>query len=90
MGQKKIFNKNIEKGETSRNIMLLEDNLNDILMNFDMNFTSEPKNILKKAATDERMIHHNNLFFKTDDTIIKNFDFLKKIWYIAWFIKWFT
>ena len=42
MGQKKIFNKNIEKGETSRNIMLLEDNLNDILMNFDMNFTSEP------------------------------------------------
>ena len=55
----------------------------DILMNFDMNFTSEPKNILKKAATDERMIHHNNLFFKTGDTIIKNFDFLKKIWYIA-------
>ena len=66
--------------------MLLEDNLNDILMNFDMNFTSEPKNILKKAATDERMIHHNNLFFKTGDPIIKNFDFLKKIWYIAWFI----
>ena len=66
--------------------MLLEDNLNDILMNFDMNFTSEPYNILKKAATDERMIHHNNLFFKTGDPIIKNFDFLKKIWYIAWFI----
>ena len=76
MGQKKISNKNIEKGETSRNIMLLEDNLNDILMNFDMNFTSEPKNILKKAATDD-------LFFKTGDPIIKNFDFLKKIWYIA-------
>ena len=32
------------------------------------------------------MIHHSNIFFKTGDPIIKNFDFLKKIWYIAWFI----
>ena len=54
--------------------MLLKDILNDIVMNFDMNFTNEGENILKKAASDERMIYHKNLFFKTGDTIIKNFD----------------
>ena len=34
-------------------------------MNFDMNFTYEKENILEKAASDERMINYNNLFFKT-------------------------
>ena len=55
-GKKKLIKK-IEKGEKSRNIMLLEDNQNDIMMNFDMNLTSEEKNIIKKAATVERMIY---------------------------------
>ena len=58
--------------------MLLKDNLDGILMNFDMNFTNEGANILKKIATDERMINYNHWFFKTGDPIIKNFDFLKR------------
>lgn len=40
-----------------------------------MNFTNEGKYILKKAASDERMITYNNLFYKTDDPSIRNFDF---------------
>ena len=47
-------------------------------MNFDMNFTNQTKNILKKAASNERMINHNNLVFKTGDPNLKNFDFLKR------------
>ena len=73
---KKQLIKKIKKkrGGGVKNIMLLKDILNDIVMNFDMNFTNEGENILKKAASDERMIYHKNLFFKTGDTIIKNFD----------------
>ena len=55
------------KGKKLRSIMLLRDNLNYILKNFDMNFTIKGKNILKKAATDEKMINYNNLFLKADD-----------------------
>ena len=58
--------------------MLFKDYLNDILMNFDMNFTNQTKNILKKVASNERMINHNNLVFKTGDPNLKNFDFLKR------------
>ena len=47
-------------------------------MNFDMNFTNQTKNILKKAASDERIINHNNLVFKTGDPNLKDFDFLKR------------
>ena len=47
-------------------------------MNFDMNFTDEGKNILKKTDINERMINYNNLIFKTGNLIIKNFDFLKR------------
>ena len=57
---------------------MLKDDLNDILMNFDMNFTNQTKNILKKAASDERIINHNNLVFKTGDPNLKDFDFLKR------------
>ena len=74
---KKTTNKEDQKkrgGGGIKNIMLLKGILNDIVMNFDMNFTNEGENILKKAASDERMIYHKNLFFKTGDTIIKNFD----------------
>ena len=58
--------------------MSLKDNLNNILMNFDMNFTNEGENIFKKSASDERMLNYNNLFFKTGDPTIKNFNFLKR------------
>ena len=67
----------MEKRKNKKNV-LLKDNLNDILVSFDMNFTNEGKNILKKASSDERMINYNNLFFKTGDPNIKNFDFLKR------------
>ena len=40
-----------------------------------MNFTNKGKDILEKAATDERMINYNKFFKKTDDLSIKNFDF---------------
>ena len=72
--KKQLIKKIKKKRGGIKNIMLLKDILNDIVMNFDMNFTNEGENILKKAASDERMIYHKNLFFKTGDTIIKNFD----------------
>ena len=43
---------------------LSKDTYNDILMTFDINFTNKGENILKKVATDERMINYDNLFFK--------------------------
>ena len=49
-----------------------------IFLNYNLNFTEKGKNVLKKINTDERMIHYNNLFCKTGDTRIKNFDFLKR------------
>ena len=52
-------------------------------MAFEMNFTDKWKDILEKVASDKRIINYNNLLFKTGDPIIKNFDFLKKIWYTA-------
>ena len=59
-------------------IVLLKDNLDGILMNFDTNFTNEEVNILKKVATDERIINYSHCFFEKGDPIIKNFDFLKR------------
>ena len=47
-------------------------------MNFDMNFSNAARNILKKVASDERMINYQSLIFKTGDLIINNFDFLKR------------
>ena len=43
-----------------------------------MNFTEKGEDILKKVAADERMINYNNLFFRTGDPIIKNYDLLKR------------
>ena len=34
--------------------MSLKDNLMDLLMNFDMDFTNEEENVLKKAPSDEK------------------------------------
>ena len=47
-------------------------------MNFDMNFPNEGENILKRAASNERIINYNNLFFKKCDPITKNFDLFKR------------
>ena len=57
--------------------MLLKRNLNYILINFDMNFTFKGTDTLTKVV-DERAINYKNLFFKTGDPIIKNFDFFKR------------
>ena len=46
-------------------------------MNFDMNFVDKGKKILKKAASNERMINYNNCFFKKSNLVIKKFNFLK-------------
>ena len=74
--------KKIDKEEKkSGNIILLKDSLNNILMNFNMNFTKTGTDILKKFVTDERMINYNNPFFKTGNSI-DNLVF-KKIWYIT-------
>ena len=58
--------------------MLLRDRLDEIFSSYDMIFTTKGENILKKVAEDERLINCNNLFFKTGDPIINNYDFLKK------------
>ena len=44
--QKKELIKKVEKEEQSGETVLLKDNLNVILMNFDMNFSDEGRNIL--------------------------------------------
>ena len=50
-------------------------------MSFDLNFTDQGENILKKLAKHERMINYKGLIFKTGDPIIKTFDFFKNVWY---------
>ena len=44
----------------------------------DMNFDNNGKDILIKLVRDKRMIYYNNLFFKTGNSSIKNFDFSKR------------
>ena len=44
-------------------------------MHFDMNFTDKRKDILKKVTNDERMINYKNLFFRTGNLFIDNFNF---------------
>ena len=44
--KKKQLTKKIEKEEKSGKIVLLEDNLNNTLMNFDKNFTDKGQDIL--------------------------------------------
>ena len=61
--------------------MLWKDNLNGIMVNFDVNFTNEGENILKKAVSDERMIKTGvsiTVFFKEGDSITENFEFSKR------------
>ena len=56
--------------------MLLKDNVNDILDVFEMNFTNNGEDILKKIPRGERMINCN-LFLKAANPSITNFVFLK-------------
>ena len=67
-----------EKKEKSKNIVLLKYTLDDILLIFCRNISPKGKDILKKLPDDEKKIDNNNLFFKTGDPIIKNFDILKR------------
>ena len=46
-------------------------------MTYDMNITAKGEDILKKLANDERMINYKNLFFKSGNLIIGNYDFCK-------------
>ena len=63
--------------ESSKTVLLLKDNVNDILMALEMNLDNNGKDILKKLVRDERMINYNNLFFKTGNSSIGNLDFSK-------------
>ena len=67
--------KEVGRKEKSKEIVLLKDRLNDMLLNYDMNIMNSGINILKKLARDERMINYNNLFFKTDHPTIGNYNF---------------
>ena len=62
--------------------MLLKDVIyseDGMLLNYYENFTEKGKDTIKKLAKDERMLNYNNLFFKTCSSIIKNFDFFRKM-----------
>ena len=43
-----------------------------------MSITAEGEDNLKKLANDERMTNYENLFFKTGNPAIDNYDFLKR------------
>ena len=61
--------------------MLLKDITNGedrLLINYYQNFTDKRKHIFKILITVEKMTNFNNLFSKTGDSIINNFDFLKR------------
>ena len=76
--QNKVLIEEIEKKEKSEKVVLLEDNLNDILLHYDMNISLKGKDILKKLASGEKMINYKNLFFKTGNLAVSNYDFLKR------------
>ena len=46
-------------------------------MEYDMNITNKGENILKKLANDKRIINYKNLFFKTGNPSIDNYDYYK-------------
>ena len=54
---------------------MLKDNLDDILIAYNLNITTEGKDILKKVADDERIINYKNFFFKSGNPTIDNYDF---------------
>ena len=77
--QKKQMIEKINREEKSIKIILLRDNLDDILLNYgEFNISSDGENILKELADDGRNINYKNLFFKSDNTTIDNYDFFKR------------
>ena len=59
-----------------KKIVLLRDNLDDILVVYDINISNRGTYILKKLVHDEKYINYKNLFFKSGNSIISNYDFL--------------
>ena len=60
--------------------MLFKDNVIDKSMKFDMNGSNEGINILHKLSRDtSMMINYNNLFFKTGNGSIENFNLFKRL-----------
>ena len=76
--QKEKLIEKIEREEKSEKIALLRDNLNNILMVYDMDISIKGKNILRKLADDEKNINYKNLFFKSGNLAIDNYDFFKR------------
>ena len=67
--------------EKNGKTVLLKDITNGedrLLINYYQNFTDKRKHIFKILITVEKMTNFNNLFSKTGDSIINNFDFLKR------------
>ena len=63
--KKKELIKRAEKEEKSERILLLKDNSDNILLDYDeMNITAKGNDILKKLANDERMITTKFFFLK--------------------------
>ena len=59
--------------------MTLRDNLDDIPLNYgEVNVTNKGDDILEELANDERMINYKNLFCKTGNPRIDNYDFYKR------------
>ena len=48
------------------------------MLNYDVKIMNIRINFLKKLARDKRMVNYNNLFFKTGNPTIGNYDFLKR------------
>ena len=76
--QKQLMGNIKKKKEKLEEILLLTNNLNGILMTYDINFTKKGENILKNLVIDKKIINYQNLLFKTGNPIIDNFDFFKR------------
>ena len=70
--------KRVEREEKSEKIILLRDNLDDILVMYDMNITAKGEIILKKLANDERLIKYKNFLINSGNISIDNSDFCKR------------
>ena len=71
-----------KKKEKPKEIALLRHNLNDILANYGININGKGEDILRRLANTERIINYNN-FFRADNLVVDEYDFLKKVWYIV-------
>ena len=76
--QKKQMIEKINREGKSKDIILLRDNLDNILLDYEFNIGPEGEDVLKKLADDERNINYKNLFFKLGNSAIANYDFFKR------------